>query len=504
MKARFAPGIDLGRGKAPLVLVLFTLILMVGALVWLTRVESRKRYVEVNEIQPQTLADKEIEAARVNPDFSPFDPKTTTWGDVADLDPNGQKLIPREALARAAAVVANFSWARMKLSASTVDPSSKGFHRLDAVRTLGSPAKVRGLPVEVVGRLVATQEIDLFDTYGFKLPDGRTKVMEGVILSRADVHGARIPVKFTLLDPQPYPLPLLGDQVKLQGVFFKLQSLQAREDGPFETGVWILGKRIFKSYVLPAKEEIHLDRLKDLSIPKLAGEASRSIFDDPAIFDVMAEIVRGKGFKDAKVLHFKSGEFKELLEGDPADYRGKVIDFSARVLKVEHHSMAAFFPQYSPGEGGVDDFWITYVTSDGAIPLTVIWLKKPNVELELKDQVHLRAVFYNLWAYHAKKGRVIRAPLLFGLGDIEKVEVAKYTGFDPVVWGILIFSVLIIVLVYLVVRADRKRARMFQDELRAKRRLHRGLNRVAAETLAGSKAGSSDDGASTPGDESSS
>ncbi len=502
MKARFAPGIDLGRGKAPLVLVLFALILMVGALVWLTRVESRKRYVEVNEIQPKTLADEEIEAAKVRPDFAPFDPKTTTWGDVADLDPAGQKLIPRQALARAAAVVADFSWARMKLSASTVAPDVTGFHRLDAVRTLGSPAKVRGLPMEVVGRLVATQEVDLFDTYGFKLPDGRTKVTEGILLSRADVHGARIPVKFTLLDEQPYPLPPLGSHVKLQGVFFKLQSLQAHEDGPFETGVWILGKRIFKSFVLPAEDAIHLDRLKELTIPKLAGEASRSIFEDPAIFDVMAEIVRGKAFKDAEVLHFKSGQFKELLESDPADYRGKVIEFSARVLKVEHHSMAAFFPQYSSGEGGVDDFWITYVTSDGAIPLTVIWLKKPNVELELKDQVKLRGVFYNLWAYRAHKGVVIRAPLLFGLGDIEKVEIAKYSGFDPVVWGILIFSVLIIILVFLVVRADRKRARMFQDELRAKRRLHRGLNRVAAETLAASEGVSAGDAASGSGDES--
>ncbi|MCA9321769.1 MAG: hypothetical protein KDB53_13590 [Planctomycetes bacterium] len=478
------------RGRGPAMFLFLVLFVAVGSVAWLSRDRGERRRVDVlDKVQRDPSLDEV--RAQIDDDFSPFDPKTGEWGVIDDGSPEGHRRIPTRALAKAAEVTSLASWAVMKLTGSTFDPARTGFPHADVSDLFGSPSRWRGLPVSILGQLEELQDVDLFDRYDFRLPDGRYEAKEGLITARADLHGSSVPVKFTLVDKTDAELdfPVPGEQVKLQGVFFKIQMLDL-PNGGVERGLWIIGKRLLRSFQLPDPGTADLSRLQDVREIALANNYDRRqyIFHEQPLLELIAAVQDQTPFANVEPLEMRGKQLQEIL-ARPEEYRGKVIEFKARVLRIEHHSMAAFYEQHEPGDNRVHEFWNLYVTADAALPITILSLTEPPRDLVTSDMVRVRGVFYKNWNYRAgseKSGkvRIIRSPLLVGLDQLDIVRIQAYTGFDPVVWGVLGFSVLAVIVIALVARADRKRSRLFQDERRAKRQLERGkldLNAVADE-----------------------
>ncbi len=462
------------RGMGPIVFLVVVLAVMIGALLLSSGL--------IEEDQPVPREDRGA-STTISLDTSPFDPKVADWGALDDRTELGLQSTPVAAFRKAAEIVALMPWGRMKDCGNSVRDGQFGFATLDAETILANPGAWRGVPVEVVGKLVEVADFDLFDAYDMKLPDGRYEVKQGVMRLRERAHGEDLPVRFTLIDDQTEDLPLLvpGTEVKIQGVFFKLHALDGKE-GP-ETGCWLLAKRIFRSFDLPAEDAIDLGMLDYVRDAELAADASRSVFDEPPIFHLLSRVYHG--FRDAEVVPMKGKETRALLER-PKDFRGKVIKMQGRVIKIERWSMASWFPELSPEDGPISEFWITYVTSDGYVPLAVMWLEEPEVDLTTNNQVNLEAVFYRVWGYYNANGKATKAPLLVGRYAIQPLRIGGEGGLDPVSVGIAVFVVLALALVFLVLRHDRKRRALFEDTRRARKQLGRG---PLSEKIAGPEEG---------------
>jgi hypothetical protein len=168
----------------------------------------------------------------------------------------------------------------------------------------------------------------------------------------------------------------------------------------------------------------------------------------------------------------KGKELRKLLN-DPEPLRGKLIEFGSRVMRVDHFSMNHWYPEHNEEDNPINEFWITYVTPDDNFPMTVLWLKEPPKDLKRRDQVRIKGKFYRIWGFKSKKGRA-KSPFLVGVGDLVVETYDPPTGLDdPVTAGLIAFSVLVLVLVIVILRFDRRRASLFADTLTAKKKLHR-------------------------------
>lgn len=471
------------RSLGPMVFLGVVLAVMFGALV-----------LSSSFVKPPKDVDR-VEFGRVPTisfDTAVFDPKVADWGAVDDRTEAGLRATPVPALVKALDVVWGMSWGRMKDCANKVRENQYGFATLDADALLADPGAWRGTPVQVVGKLIEADDIDLFNLYDLKLPDGRFQVKQGTLRLRKGTHGRDLVVRFTLVDDQPGELPLLvpETELKIQGVFFKLQTLEV--EGKAEVGAWLIAKRVFKSFELPAEKDIDLGMLDYVRDAELAADTSRLVFDEPPFFHLLARVYHG--YKDAEVVPMKGKETRDLL-ANPRNYRGKVIKVQGRVIQIEHYSLASWFPELSAEDGPISEFWITYVTSDGYVPLAVMWLEEPKLDLKTNNQVNLEAAFYRVWGY-LRDGKPKKAPLLIGRYRIEPLDVGAGHGLDPVSVGIAIFVVVTLTLVFFVLRHDRRRRALFEDTRRARRKLGRGplASSPAQEGEGGSGADSFRDG----------
>ncbi len=465
MKRMMDTGLMARGGMGPFLFLGIILAVMIAGLIYTTRVGSERD----SEVERKEKGESNRGITFITTDF---DPKVATWGPINDETLEGQQDIPVAAFNKAADIVAMRPWNRMRSAGNVVDKEIQGFGTLDVEAVFADPNKARGLPVEVLGRLESLEPFDLFDAYTHKLPDGRYKVLQGSMRCRKGKHKSAALVRFTLLDKvEPNgPVFVPGAQVKLQGVFFKLQRFDTK-NGP-ETGIWILGKRLLKSYKLPTGDEIDLSKLATVRDAVTAVDAARDPLEERPFYHLMASVREGHKVEASEILHLKGKQLRRLLT-EPEALRGKTIEFGARVMRVDHHSMSYWFPEHDEEDNPINEFWITYVTPDDNFPMTILWLKEPPRDLKKRDQVRMKAVFYRIWAYNRKKGQT-KSPLLVGIGDIDVFTVEPKTGLDdPVTAGLIGFAFLVIVLVIAVLAYDRRRASLFADTLAAKRKLHR-------------------------------
>lgn len=479
-------------GMGPIVFMVIVFAVMVVALVGL---DSRSKV-------PKPVPVEEHPIEEIITSVTPWDPDLDSWGPVRDEAPDGQRDIPVAALRRALDRVSLRSWESLKVSPSTVVPDVVGFGRLDMRAALSAPSKLRGAPVEVVGTLLSIGVVDTFDTYGdYKFPDGRVNAVEGLVRIRETLHGSSALVKFTLTEElAASPEGLIGRPIKLQGIFFKLQKLT--DGGEFETGAWLVAKAIYPSFEIPESEDIRLTLLDDVIDANVAEDVDQDFFGQDALFHLLGHVVHNRdAIVEGEARTLKGREIQKLLR-NPDEFRGEVLEFTSRVLKVDHFDMEVFFKQNAKGDNTVDEFWNTYVTVDGQIPVTVMWPKDPGLEgLERRDQVRIRGIFYRNWGYRAGKDGFdrmrVRAPLVIGVGEIIRADVARSDGLDPLSWGIGAFVLLVLGILAVVLRADRRRSQLFSETRRAKRQITRGgvdLNDVADKSRSDEKPASTDAG----------
>ena len=472
MKSSFHVGPNTQPGIGPFLFLGIILAVMIGGLIYTSSV-GKQRDDKV-EVQDKGSNPEGITFVRTD-----FDPKVETWGNINDQRLEGQQDVPVNAFKKASDIVAARSWQRMRSAGNVINKEVQGFITLDVEAAFSEPHLIRGLPVEVLGTLQEIEDFDLFDAYTHKLPDGRYKVKRGSMISRKGKHKSETLVHFTLLDEVTEDAPILvpGAQIKLQGVFFKLHRFDS-PDGPV-TGIWILAKRALKSYRLPQGDEIDLDTLGTVRDAVKAIDAERDPLEEPPLFHLLGSVYDGQKILTEKIEKM-DGKKLRLLLTEPADHRGKSIDFGARVMRVDHHTMDYWFPEHDLEDNPIDEFWITYVTPDDNTVMTVIWLKEPPKNLKKRDQVRMKGVFYRVWGLKSKRTSRGRSPLLVGFGEIDVFTVEPKTGLDdPVTLGLIFFSVLVLVLVIIVLWFDRRRAALFSDTLSAKKKLQRRTGKLA-------------------------
>ncbi len=466
MRPMFQSGMTTTKnGLGPFLFMGIILAVMVAGLIFTTNVAEETD----QEVERQEKGKISSEITFIRTDF---DPKVETWGPINDTTLQGQQDIPVEAFKKAADVVALRPWNRMFAAGNVVDKEVQGFATLDVEKAFADPDSIRGLPVEVLGRLETLEPFDLFDAYTHKLPDGRYKVQQGSLRCRKGKHKSAAFVHFTLLDERDEDAPILvpGAEVKLQGIFFKLQRYDTEKG--VETGIWILAKRIHQSYKLPQGDEIDLRTLYGVHDAVTAVDAERDPLEERALYHLLGWTYEGHKPKPENVLKMKGKELRRLLN-EPERYRGKTIEFAARIMRVDHHAMKTWFPEHDEEDNPVNEFWITYITPDDNIPMTVLWLKEPPKNLKKRDQVRMKATFYRVWGFKSQKGRA-KSPFLVGLGEMEVFSVEQETGLDdPLTLGLIVFSVLVLILVIVVLRFDRRRAAVFADTMKAKKQMHR-------------------------------
>ncbi|MEE9394717.1 MAG: hypothetical protein V3W41_19670 [Planctomycetota bacterium] len=454
-------------GSNPIIFVVVVGLVMGGALLWLFNLDTRERkQIEVS------LPQRKI---TISDDAPLWNPQTETWGAVNDTNRDGQSEVPTKALGVACNRVASHSWNAFALRGTILEPDRIGFQRLDIPSYFQAPRALRGQPVEVVGELISLEKVDVFEKYEGLKVGKRFELYEGVIKPRENLHGSGVPVFFTLVDDPKNALPTLGEPVKLQGVFFKLQEIL---QGQPEVGLWLLGKTLHRNFRVPELDAIDLDLLTDVKDVKQAMNRSLP-FGEEAFWHLAADVVR-RGDRDrGEPIELSKKKSQELLS-DPEKYRGKYVEMRARILKVDQFGMNAFFPTNAAGDNAVDGIWNTYLTTNGDSTVTVMWLKKPNLDLDVADEVIIRGVFYRVWGFKSREG-FSRSPLVIGVGDIE-VYKRPSNAFSGIILGFAVFCLLCVVLVALVLRRDRRRSELFRKSLNAKKKLQRGrvdLNEVA-------------------------
>lgn len=464
----------------PLIFVLVVLLVMIGTIVWLSKFGDEKE-------DPVPFRKLEASGPRVEIETQtiPWDPRTEDWGEVSDLEPSGQRGIPTAALKRAVARVGERSWHSFRSVPTTLDPDWVGFRRLDIPRLFEATPTLRGQPFSVIGTLLELEEVDVFDAYDrMKLHAGGVKSRQGVIRPDPEIHGSAVPVRFLMVDPVKDEDMLMspGDPVKLQGVFFKLQEIDA--EGERQVGPWILAKRLFRNFRIPGPDAVDLSTLASVRDVRDI-KTSRHVLDDTQLFQLLGDVLH-RPDRDRGPAEELTGKPIQNLLHKPEDFRGKKIELQARVLQVEEIPLGAYFTENEEGDHALDTIWVTYLTTDATVPLTVAWTKKPNIELEASDQVRLEAVFYRNWGYAGAKGTWIRAPFLVGLGDIEPVDVNAGSGMSrSIAIGLTVFSILTLVLMVVALRTDRKKSDLFTQRRAARRKVKRGsldLNDVARES----------------------
>ncbi|MEZ6195028.1 MAG: hypothetical protein R3F20_04750 [Planctomycetota bacterium] len=459
---------------SPLAFMLIVILVAVGTVVWLAGLgDDEVERVPFKSIEP-------VEAVEIETEAVAWDPETDTWGNVDDLTPEGRRSIPVAALKKAVEKVGRRSWDAFRLVPAKIDDGWVGFQRLDVPRLFAASQVLRGQAFEVLGRLDSLEEVDVFDAYDrLKLASGETRSWQGVITPDADVHGSSAPVRFLMVDDMEEPQIVVGETVKLQGVFFKLQEVA--RDGEAETGIWMLGKRLFRNYRIPEADQIDLGVL-DSVVDVRDGQSARHAFEDQQIFQLVADIARRPDRDRGEGKDMTGKKIRELL-AEPRAYRGELLHFQGRILRVEEIPMSAFFPENADGDHVVDRVWITYLTTDGVIPLTMVWLKKPDLDLQLSDQVMVQGVFYRIWGYKTSAHGWVRAPLIFGLGPIEKIDIHASTGMSrSLAIGLVCFALLVTVIVVVALRADRKNSDLFRKRRASRKQVQRGpldLNDVA-------------------------
>ena len=268
-------------------------------------------------------------------------------------------------------------WNRMRFAGNVVDKKVQGFAPLDVERVFSAPNKLRGLPVEVVGQLNEIEPLDLFNKYGHKLPDGRYSVYEGSLRCRKSRHKSAAFIHFTLLDELDPEAPILvpGAEVKLQGVFFKLQRYDT--DKGLETGIWILAKRVLRSYKLPSKDEIDLSLLTTVKDAVTAEDTARDPIEERAFHHLLAHVHAGLEDNNEDVLKLKGKQLRAACLRIPNHFVAKLIEFGSRVMRVDHFSMNHWYPEHKVTDNPINEFWISYVTPDDNFPMSILWLNEP-------------------------------------------------------------------------------------------------------------------------------
>ena len=448
----------------PLVFLGISGLVMVAALVWMSRFDDE-------EPPPLEPVSPLIETSDIDVETIPWDPKVEEWGRIDDLRPEDRRVIPRASLEFASRRVAEHSWNAMK-----VDP---GFARLPIADVLADPASFRGRPVEVVGVLTRVEGIDPFDFYDFKIPEVDA-TYEGIVTPRESLHGATTPVNFLFVDPLDDGLRVHeGMTVKLQGVMFKLHEVDV--DGKPTTGIWVLAKRIYENFDIPAGDDIDLSLLSRVTDVETAEDAAFGPFFTPPLFHLMAYAREKVDDLEARKKAYKGREMTRF-QTEPWDHRGDVVEFQGKILRIEHHPMSVFYPQNAAGDNAVDEIWNVYVTGDNVLPITVMYSRRPtDRKLHESQQVRVRGVFYRRWGYRSRpvdgrgdsRGTFFKAPLFVGFGDLEVVDVGRANRFGWLGWSILGFTVLACFVVALVLRRDRSRSDMFREKMKARRRVRR-------------------------------
>lgn len=465
MRRMFQAGMVSRRGIGPFLFLGIILAVMIVGIIY-----------SVNPAADRDVEVETVDYSRINNDINfvrtDFDPKVETWGIINDGVLEGQQDVPVTALKKAIDIVSPRPWNRMRFAGNVIDEDVQGFASLDVEKAFSAPNKMRGLPVEVVGRLDQIEPLDLFDTYTHKLPDGRFSIYKGSMRCRKGKHKSEALVHFMLLDELDPDDPILvpGAEVKMQGVFFKLQRYDT-ENGP-ETGIWILAKRVLRSYKLPTKDEIDLSLLTTVKDAVTAEDSARDPIEERAFHHLLAHVHAGLEDKNTDVLKLKGRELRKLLH-DPEPLRGQLIEFGSRVMRVDHFSMNHWYPEHNESDNPINEFWISYVTPDDNFPMSILWLTEPPTSLKRRDQVRMKAKFYRVWGFKSKAG-LAKSPLLVGVGEITVENVELKTGLDdPVTAGLIGFSLLVLILVIVILRFDRRRAALFSDTLAAKKKLQR-------------------------------
>lgn len=475
----------------PLVFLLIALAVMIAGVIWLGEVGDREE-----DTIPVIRQEDRIE---IQSESVLWDPEVETWGPIDDTSRRGRKEVPVAALTRAIERVGRHRWELFVTQPTKLEPDVRGFRRLDAVATEASPRSLRGQPFSVVGELLALETVDVYDAYGgIKLPDGRTETWQGVMRARADLHGKSVPVRFLMVDDQK-PDVAVGEPVKLQGVFFKLHDVEVA--GVEEPGLFFLGKRLFPSFTVPEPDEIDLSILETVADPARASDR-RLMFEEPAFWHLAADILHRPDRDRGAFLDVGGRKVHDLFH-DPAAFRGKPITFQARVLQATEIPLSLYFPRNEEGDALIHRVWATYVTTDGTVPLTVLWLEEPDLDLVPSDQVRIRGVFYRLWIYKSSApGEWTRAPLILGIGSPEKLVIEESASTHRIAIGLLVFAALVVVLMIVVLRKDRRKSELFARRLAAKRRLLRNARggTAAAATAAGEASDNPPPGDPPPGE----
>jgi hypothetical protein len=406
-------------------------------------------------------------------DWPKWTPATETWGAVDDQSARTQALIPVGALKVASRKVEGFSWNNLAYSGA--------FKRLNMAAVFADSPLHRGEPMEVIGELMQLRRVDVFDRYNFKVAT-RTELWEGVLKPWKSQTGSEAPILFLMVDRQDADLGeklLVGDAVKLQGIFFKLQEFDLL--GSKCMGPWILGKRLLPSFRLPTPDAVKPD-LIGTGVDDVDLESGLAPFFQEGFFHLMVAAANRSEFLYEDVRSIRGVRTRELLK-EPQTHRGQTLELSGRVIRVEEHKMQAFFPQNKDGDHAIDRFWIAYITSDGTVPMSVMTLEPPPEDLTTKSVVDLKATFFRVWGFKSANGWSV-SPLLVavsGLSIRPPVEDAP----DFVGYGILILGVLIALVVGVVLYKDRRGADLQERSLRARRKLRQGridLNRLIDET----------------------
>ena len=460
MKQTMMPGLpseDTGSSRRFLVLMALLLIIIgIGASMRLGGVTEP----ESIEIMDREGGEEDFVVDQT--DWPIWNPATETWGAIDDHDVRTQALIPIDALNVACNKVEGFSW--------NILAHSGAFKRLNMASVFADSPKHRGAPIEVIGELLQLQKTDVFDRYKFKV-DGRTQLWEGILKPRKDLTGSETPLLFLMVDEQEDNLAeslKVGDSVKLQGVFFKLQGFDL--GGTNQVGPWVLGKRIMPNFCLPEPGDVR-PKLIAAGVDDVERERGLEPFFQEGLFHLMVAALNRSGFLYEGVETIGGVKTRELLKM-PDTHRGKTLSLSGRVIRFEEHKMRAFFPQNREGDHAIDRFWIAYVTADGTVPLSIMMLSPPPEDLTTKSVVDLEAAFFRVWGFRSQNGWSV-SPLLVAVSDL-RIRSPVEESIDYVSVGILVLGVLLAVVVIIVLYKDRRNAELQARSLRARRQLRQG------------------------------
>lgn len=469
MKQTMLPGLPTGEGAPPrgylVILAMLIIVLVVAA--WM-RMEGDAGLENIEVIHPG--ADDSGEMV-VQTDWPAWNPATETWGAVEDESPAAQAKIPTEALGVACNKVESFSWNNLAYSGA--------FKRLDMAGVFADSPGRRGEVFELIGDLMDLHRVDVFDRYGFKIGD-RTETWAGTIRPWKSNCGSENPVHFLLVDKPDDALSAtelkLGDPVKLQGVFFKLQQFEVA--GEDVMGPWFLGKRLFKNFSLPQVDSI--DRsLIGTGVDDVSRKKGLEPFFQEGLFHLMVAAYNHEAFLLEDVQPIEGVAIRELLS-KPDNFRGKTIAVDGRVIRIEEHKMKAFFAENREGDHDFDRFWITYITTDGKVPLAVMMLHPPPADLLPADRVTFEATFFRVWGFRSERGWNV-SPLMVAAGDLIVVAPPKEEA-DLVGYSIVALALLLTLVLILVLYKDRRRSDLQTRSLRASRRLREGridLNKLS-------------------------